>query len=68
MKERYKGHAEACRRGGESQASMFYVCPHCEDIGATNKMLYHIKNCDGTGLKNYWAKKRSKALKRFLGL
>jgi len=68
MKERFEGHAQACSRGGVTQAEKFYVCPHCGDVGATNKMLYHIKICDGTGLKNYWAKKRSEWLKRFLGL
>ena len=53
-------------KGGHTQSERFYICPHCMDIGATNKMIYHIKTCDGSGLKNYWAKKRSNALKKHL--
>jgi len=57
---------EAQSKGGVTQSEKLYICPKCEDIGGTNKMLYHIENCDGSGLKNYWAKKRSEALKKHL--
>lgn len=53
-------------QGGKTQSEKFYICPTCGDIGATNKMLYHIKKCDGSGLKNYWAKKRSRELLKHL--
>jgi len=57
---------EQMAKGGRSQAEKLYICPSCGDCGGTNKMIHHIKNCDGTGLKNYWAKKRSKELLKYL--
>lgn len=57
---------EQMAKGGHSQAEKLYICPRCGDIGGGNKMIHHMDICDGTGLKNYWAKKRSKELMRYL--
>ena len=62
MKELFEGHLEGCRKGGQTQSEMMYECPKCDSIGYTNKMVSHIKTCDGTGFKNYHSKKRSEAL------
>ena len=64
MKELHPRHFEACSKGGVSQSEMWYICPHCDSIGSTNKMLKHIKICDGTGFKNYWSRKRSEYLRQ----
>lgn len=37
-------------------------CPTCQKLGVSNKWVNHMKNCDGTGPKNYWSKKRSELL------
>ena len=52
--------------GGHTQAQKMYYCPSCDSIGKGNKMVHHIKTCDGSGLKNYWSKKQSIALKKYL--
>ena len=53
-------------KGGHSQAEKIYICPKCESLGRGNKMISHIKTCDGSGLKNYWSKKESIRLKKYL--
>jgi hypothetical protein len=53
-------------RGGFSQVGNIYQCEHCQEIGLGNKMVYHMKACDGTGFKNYWSKKRSDKLKALM--
>lgn len=53
-------------KGGKSQVESIYKCPNCEMYGQGNKMLYHIKICDGTGIKNYWSKKNSELLRMLL--
>ena len=66
MKELHPNHFKACSAGGYTQSQILHMCPKCEDIGAGNKMVNHIKKCDGSGLTNYYAKKRSKQLKALL--
>ena len=51
---------EAQQQGGVSQSQIVYLCHSCQSYGQGNKMINHMKKCDGSGLKNYWSKKRSK--------
>ena len=53
-------------KGGKSQADNIYRCPKCESYGQGNKMVHHMEICDGTGLKNYWSKKKDAALRILL--
>lgn len=51
---------EAQQRGGVNQSQMVYLCHKCNSYGQGNKMINHMKKCDGSGLKNYHSKIRSK--------
>lgn len=53
-------------KGGVKQAENIHYCPKCDSFGNGNKMVSHIKECDGTGLKNYWSKKNSERLRTML--
>lgn len=40
-----------------------HYCSTCDSYGHGQGMVGHIKNCDGSGLKNYWSRIKSNLLK-----
>lgn len=53
-------------KGGHSQAKEIYKCPKCQELGQGNKMIHHMKHCNGSGFRNYYSKRNSKMLKILL--
>ena len=52
-------------RNAYKQSQDLHYCRTCDSWGQGQKMYGHIKNCDGSGLKNYWSRVRSEYLKSF---
>ena len=60
MRELFANHMEACVKGGKTSSSKIHYCVDCEVFGENQRFYQHhvlTGNCQGRGLKNYWAKK-----------